>query len=179
MANSVTTPTRRKRNTPDIIPLGRPASSFGFALRFGAWKSASYQRSVPRETIFGQPRSRPETESANALRRLRCLVRNSLNVLITTEFRRWPIASHEYLIGGRFMFVTVVVVLCYLSTNDCAEEIVTSSSLDRSVSFQSCITGGQAALAQWKDRHPIYRSETWHIQRYKCVPGHYEAKVRV
>ena len=87
--------------------------------------------------------------------------------------------SHEYLIRGRSMFVTVVVVLCYLSTNDCAEEIVTSSSLDRSVSFQSCITGGQAALAQWKDRHPIYRSETWHIQRYKCVPGHYEAKVRV
>lgn len=179
MANSVTTSTRRKRNTPDIMPLGRPASSLALRSASALGKVPLTNDPAPRETIFGQPRSRPETESANALRRLRCLVRNSLNVLITTEFRRWPIASHEYLIGGRFMFVTVVVVLCYLSTNDCAEEIVTSSSLDRSVSFQSCITGGQAALAQWKDRHPIYRSETWHIQRYKCVPGHYEAKVRV
>jgi len=40
MANSVTTSTRRKRNTPDIMPLGRPASSL-------ALRSASALGKVP------------------------------------------------------------------------------------------------------------------------------------
>jgi len=75
------------------------------------------------------------------------------------------------------MFVTVVAVLCHLAANNCIEEIVTDSSLDGHVTFQSCMVGGQAGLAQWKDHHPVYRSEDWHISRYKCVPGHYAAKV--
>ena len=37
---------------------------------------------------------------------------------------------------------------------------------------------GQANLAKWKGEHPIYRSEAWHIERYKCAPGHYVLKAR-
>jgi hypothetical protein len=76
------------------------------------------------------------------------------------------------------MFVTVIAVLCHLSSTDCIEEIVTSSALDGRVTFQSCLFGGQAGLAKWKDEHPIYRSEAWHIQRYKCVPGDYKIIAR-
>ncbi|MDR3465601.1 MAG: hypothetical protein P4M07_06625 [Xanthobacteraceae bacterium] len=75
------------------------------------------------------------------------------------------------------MFVTVVAVLCSMG-KVCVEEIVTDSSLDTRVTFQSCMIGGQAGLAQWKGEHPVYRSEDWHIERYKCVPGHYEVKVK-
>jgi hypothetical protein len=77
------------------------------------------------------------------------------------------------------MFVTIVAVLCHLTSNDCVEEIVSSSSLDSRVTFQSCVTGGQAGLAKWKGEHPIYRSESWHIQRYKCVPGDYKLHARI
>ena len=76
------------------------------------------------------------------------------------------------------MFVTIVAVLCHVAATDCTEEIVTDSSLDSHVTFQSCMIGGQAGLAQWKDQHPVYRSDDWHISRYKCVPGHYAAKAR-
>ncbi len=72
------------------------------------------------------------------------------------------------------MFVTVVAVLCHLTSSDCINEIVTSSAMDSSVTFQSCVLSGQAALARWKEEHPIYRSEAWHIERYKCVPGEYK-----
>jgi hypothetical protein len=76
------------------------------------------------------------------------------------------------------MFVTVVAVLCHLTANVCIEEVVTSSSLDSMVTFQSCMIAGQANLAKWKGEHPIYRSEAWHIERYKCAPGHYVLKAR-
>jgi len=72
------------------------------------------------------------------------------------------------------MFVTVVAVLCHLSSIDCINEIVTSSALDSSVTFQSCLISGQAGLARWKEEHPIYRSEAWRVQRYQCVPGDYK-----
>lgn len=77
------------------------------------------------------------------------------------------------------MFVTVIAVLCYLNTNNCTEKVITDSSLDSSLTFQGCVIGGQAGLAKWKGEHPIYRSEAWHIQRYKCVAGRYEAKARI
>jgi len=77
------------------------------------------------------------------------------------------------------MFITVVVVLCYLKSSDCIERVVTDSSLDSRVTLQSCMIGGQAALAKWKSEQPIYRSDDWHIQRYKCVPGRYQAKARI
>ena len=72
------------------------------------------------------------------------------------------------------MFVTVVAVLCHLTSTDCVDEIVTSTALDSGLTFQSCMMNGQAALAKWKEGHPIYRSEAWHIQLYKCVPGDYK-----
>jgi hypothetical protein len=77
------------------------------------------------------------------------------------------------------MFVTVVAILCHLNSTVCVEEIVTSSSLDSNATFQSCLMGGQAGLAKWKSEHPIYRSEEWHVQRYKCVPGDYNLHARI
>jgi hypothetical protein len=76
------------------------------------------------------------------------------------------------------MFVTVVAVLCHVTADVCNEEIVTSSSLDSMVTFRSCMITGQANLAKWKGEHPIYRSEAWRIERYKCVPGQYVTKPR-
>jgi len=72
------------------------------------------------------------------------------------------------------MFVTVVAVLCHLTSIDCVEEIVTSTALDSRLTFQSCMINGQSALAKWKEGHPVYRSEAWRIHRYKCVPGDYK-----
>ncbi|SFJ30593.1 hypothetical protein [Bradyrhizobium sp. Gha] len=77
------------------------------------------------------------------------------------------------------MFVTVVAVLCHLSAQDCTEVVVTNSNLDQSLTLQGCMLGGQASLSQWKTAHPIYRSDDWHIERYKCVAGLYVAKARI
>ena len=72
------------------------------------------------------------------------------------------------------MFITMIAVLCRLTSTDCVETVVTSSALDSGLTFQSCLLNGQAGLAKWKEEHPIYHSEDWHIQRYKCVPGDYK-----
>lgn len=88
------------------------------------------------------------------------------------------------------MFVTVVAVMCKLMvaaptiapSADCTneeariEEIVTDSSMDERVDFFSCQIGNQAALADWKGKHPIYHKASWRIARVKCAPGHYEIK---
>ena len=77
------------------------------------------------------------------------------------------------------MFVTMVAVLCHLTAQDCTEVVVTNSSLDSGLTLQGCMIGGQAGLAQWKANHPIYRSEDWHVNRYKCVAGRYEARAKI
>jgi hypothetical protein len=88
------------------------------------------------------------------------------------------------------MFVTVVAVVCKLMVaqptiapdRDCTaeeakvEEIVTDSSMDDTVDFMSCQIRGQAGVADWKGKHPIYSKNTWRIARIKCAPGHYEPK---
>jgi hypothetical protein len=77
------------------------------------------------------------------------------------------------------MFVTLVAVLCHLSSGHpgggCVEEIVTDSSKSE-ISFQSCMIEGQIGVAKWMSEHPIYRSD-WTLQRYKCAPGHYTPHV--
>jgi hypothetical protein len=78
------------------------------------------------------------------------------------------------------MFVTVVAVLCHLggvATGSCIEEIVTDSNLTPDITLQQCMVGAQAPLAKWMSEHPIYHAN-WRIERYKCVPGHYEIKGR-
>ncbi len=78
------------------------------------------------------------------------------------------------------MFVTVVAVLCHLgvtAAGSCVEEIVTDSNLTPEITFQQCAVGAQAPLAKWMSEHPIYHSH-WRLERYKCVPGHYEIKGR-
>lgn len=78
------------------------------------------------------------------------------------------------------MFVTVVAVLCSLlaGAQVCQEEIVTTSDLTEGLTFQGCMAGAQAPLAKWKSEHPIYRSDAYRIERYKCVQGHYELRGR-
>jgi hypothetical protein len=78
------------------------------------------------------------------------------------------------------MFVTVVAVLCHLggpAAGSCVEEIVTDSSMTPDITFHECMKGAQAPLAKWMGEHPLYHSN-WRIERYKCVPGHYEIKGR-
>ncbi|QOG17611.1 hypothetical protein FOM02_09920 [Bradyrhizobium sp. SEMIA] len=76
------------------------------------------------------------------------------------------------------MFVTVVAVLCRLgasATGGCVEEIVTDSNMTPEMSMMQCAVGAQAPLAKWMGEHPIYHAN-WRLERYKCVPGHYEIK---
>jgi hypothetical protein len=82
------------------------------------------------------------------------------------------------------MIVTVVAVLCRLVVptatlapdRDCTaeevrvEEIVTSSALDDTVTFQGCMMG-QAAVVDWKGKSPLYHSSKWRVARVKCVPS--------
>jgi hypothetical protein len=75
------------------------------------------------------------------------------------------------------VFVTVVVVLCHLLFSVCVEEIVTDSVMTPEMTFQQCVIGAQGLLALWISEHPAYRTG-WRIDRYKCVPGHYEIKRR-
>jgi hypothetical protein len=60
--------------------------------------------------------------------------------------------------------------------SDCVEEIVTDSN-QRSITFQSCMIQGQMGVAQWMSAHPVYHAN-WTLQRYKCVPGHYQLHVK-
>ncbi len=76
------------------------------------------------------------------------------------------------------MFVTVVAVLCRLgaaASGGCVEEIVTDSNMTPEMSMMQCAIGAQAPLAKWMGEHPIYHAN-WRLDRYKCVPGHYEIK---
>lgn len=58
------------------------------------------------------------------------------------------------------------------------EEIVTDSSMDDNVDFNSCMILGQVNVAKWKSEHPVYHSDRWRIARIKCVPGSYEIRGR-
>jgi hypothetical protein len=70
-------------------------------------------------------------------------------------------------------------VLCNLQAGPplCVEEIVTDSSMS-GISFQSCQIQGQIGAASWMQQNPAYRAN-WRLDRYKCVPGHYEIRGRV
>jgi hypothetical protein len=48
-----------------------------------------------------------------------------------------------------------------VSGHDCTEVVIANSDLEAGLTFQSCLTGGQAGLAQWKSAHPIFRSGDW------------------
>lgn len=80
------------------------------------------------------------------------------------------------------MFVTVAAILCHMLANVpspvCEEVIVTDSALTEGLTFMDCMAGAQAPLAKWKSEHPIYHTEKYRIERYKCVPGRYEIRGR-
>lgn len=77
------------------------------------------------------------------------------------------------------MPVTLIALLCSIASSNCNEVVVTNSNLDAAITFQQCLIGAQAGLAQWKTTHPIYRSDDWRIDRYKCVAGQYVAKAKI
>jgi hypothetical protein len=52
---------------------------------------------------------------------------------------------------------------------------VTDSNMTPEISMMQCAVGAQAPLAKWMGEHPIYHAN-WRLERYKCVPGHYEIK---
>ena len=74
------------------------------------------------------------------------------------------------------MFVTLVAVLCQISTAYCVEEIVTDSSVS-SITFMDCQVHGQQGVIQWLSEHSKYKD--WRLERYKCIPGHYEVRGRI
>jgi hypothetical protein len=55
----------------------------------------------------------------------------------------------------------------------CREVIVVCQDMP----MQSCLLS-QPALAEWK-ASSIYKSDSWRIERIKCVPGDYVPKERV
>jgi hypothetical protein len=87
------------------------------------------------------------------------------------------------------MFVTLVAVLCHtlahISAPACVEEIVTDSNFTAiagkadapismpSMTFTQCQVEGQIVVSKWMAEHPKYKSG-WQLNRWKCVPGHYE-----
>lgn len=72
------------------------------------------------------------------------------------------------------MFVTLVVVLCHALNGAplCVEEIVTNSNMDARLNWISCQVQAQPGIAEWLKANPKYRG--WTLQRWKCVPGHYD-----
>jgi hypothetical protein len=72
------------------------------------------------------------------------------------------------------MQITIVAVMCHalagISAPVCREEIVVKDDM----AMMAC-TLSQPALAQWKSMS-IYRSDSWWINRIKCVPGDYVIK---
>lgn len=76
------------------------------------------------------------------------------------------------------MFVTLVAVLCNTLAGPplCLEEIVTDTS-QSGITFQACQLQGQIGIAKWMSESQSYRAN-WRLERYKCVPGHYELRGR-
>lgn len=68
------------------------------------------------------------------------------------------------------MFVTVMAVLCHLSNPSlCVTEIVTDTSMDDTLSLQSCMMG-QPQVVRWMQEHPVY-SKGYTLSRWKCTIG--------
>lgn len=83
------------------------------------------------------------------------------------------------------MQITVVAVMCHtlgavvaqsIGTQDqpyCREVVV----IRQDMPMQACMLS-QPALADWK-ANSIYKSDSWRIERIKCVPGDCVPKERV
>lgn len=68
------------------------------------------------------------------------------------------------------MFITVAAVLCHLANPTlCVEEIVTDSSMDETLTLQSCMIG-EDKLVKFMEEHPIYR-KGYTLSRWKCTIG--------
>jgi hypothetical protein len=74
------------------------------------------------------------------------------------------------------VIITVVAVLSQIATGFTVEQIVTDSDQTPNLSFTSCAINAQKEIAQWM-QHSKY-SEGWRLDRYKCIPGHYELRGR-
>ena len=65
------------------------------------------------------------------------------------------------------MPITLVAILCQLTTSSCVEEIITDQA-----SLQSCAITGQIGISKWMAESEKYHSG-WSLARYKCVVGEY------
>lgn len=59
--------------------------------------------------------------------------------------------------------LTVVAILCSLNGTVCRSEIVTDQATP-----MECAIQGQANIADWMGKHPIY-SHGWRLQGYTCT----------
>lgn len=60
--------------------------------------------------------------------------------------------------------ITIIAVLCSLSSGDCRDVLVTNSDF-ADISISSCLMG-PPKLAEWMKQHPADRMAGW-----KCVIG--------
>jgi hypothetical protein len=80
------------------------------------------------------------------------------------------------------MFVTLIAIVCHLAAagpgntdvNLCQEVVIATSEEAPSLTMNLCMAGaGQMGVAEWKTGHPVYSSDRYTIESYKCMPGHY------
>jgi hypothetical protein len=77
------------------------------------------------------------------------------------------------------MFVTLIAIFCNVLSGPrlCVEELITDSSLS-DITFQSCQIQGQIGISKWMAESVTYRAH-WTLERYRCLPGHYEVRGRI
>lgn len=79
------------------------------------------------------------------------------------------------------MFVTLVAIVCHMAAAGpsnadvhlCQEVIIATSDQAPSLTMPACMAVGQMAVAQWKAEDPTYSADSYTIETYKCMPGHY------
>ena len=49
----------------------------------------------------------------------------------------------------------IIATLCVLGSPVCIDEIVTDTSIDAGITWQSCQIGAQAGIADWMSKHPL------------------------
>lgn len=65
------------------------------------------------------------------------------------------------------MLMTLVALLCQITSGACVEEIITDQA-----EFQACAIRGEITASAWMADSPIY-SKGWTLARWKCVPPDY------
>ena len=71
------------------------------------------------------------------------------------------------------MFVTLVAILCHsLDGTPLCRGDRHQLRDGRRLNWMSCQVHAQPGIAEWLKANPKYQG--WTLQRWKCVPGHYD-----